>query len=174
MNDGVWGLFMKNIEFNYDDIEIKSIELEDVIKVGEWLNDNSCNIPTTDMYSRFLEYYASENEVFLQAIVHDKIVAVFKGRIQGQENKELFIWFYVIGLNHRGKGVGKWLIELIYKYFEKNYFVTELYSGVDEKNIMAYDFWSHIGFQEQRRVHEFFQECPKGNSDLIIFKKYNM
>ena len=93
---------MLQTDFSYGDYKFKSIRSSDVERVVNWIRDNIdekesyYSLDSDIFYRRFLEYYISENECFMEIYKNNQLVAVFKGRLEKMNHKELVIWFFVM------------------------------------------------------------------------------
>lgn len=91
---------MIDVEFYYEDFKITSVKKNDIDILNEWiiLNDKfSVDLFSLDkqlFFRRFLEYYLTEEELFLKIEKDQEIYGVFKGRLELQGKSEMFIWLY--------------------------------------------------------------------------------
>ena len=167
---------MFDIEVAFDDIDISSIQKEDVSPVQDWMrkqvDKNAETVLTNidELNDRFLEYYLSETEFFLKIKRNDCIIGVFKGRVEFKNPNEVHIWCYILDNDFRGKGIGsKMLIELI-KYFENNYSIYNFSTGIIAGSDSAVKFWKKNGFALHRISKSFFN--VKGEErDMLVFKR---
>ena len=168
---------MLNIQFKYEEYEFSSIEETDLDILSEWIksnndNDNTCySLDNQIFYRRFLEYYMTDSESFIKVCKEDKIVAVFKGRVELEKKNRLFIWLFVVDKSLRNKGVGTKIIETIMNYFIKTYNIETIEAGVIENNTSGIDFWNSMKFTVQRTVEDFFDDGEGKERNLVIMKR---
>ncbi|MGN2370463.1 GNAT family N-acetyltransferase [Clostridium cagae] len=168
---------MIDVEFYYEDFKITSVKKSDINILNEWiiLNDKfSVDLFSLDkqlFFRRFLEYYLTEEELFLKIEKDGEIYGVFKGRLELQEKSELFIWLYLIDSRFRNKGIGKNMLMEILQYFKSRYYIDSFKVGVNLKNEKAIKFWNNIGFNKLRITKNFFEDNKYETSDLLILNK---
>ncbi len=170
---------MLDLTLKSDDIIISSIGKEDALKVQrliegqeDYLDEDSYinSIRFDEFMKRFIEYYITENEIFFKILMDDEIIGVVKGRLEGKEDKELFLWFFMLDSKYRGLGMGKAILNILIDYFNHTLGVKIFSSGVCSCNDKAIRFWENNGFKPVRVTKNFFEEM-ENNKDLIIFKK---
>ncbi|WP_252224455.1 GNAT family N-acetyltransferase [Clostridium sp. ZBS2] len=168
---------MVDVEFYYEDFEITSVKKSDIDRLNKWiiLNDKfSVDLFSLDQqlfFRRFLEYYLTEEELFLKIEKDNEIYGVFKGRLELQEKSELFIWLYLIDSRFRNKGLGKNMLIEILQYFKSKYCIECFKVGVNSKNNRAVKFWNNSGFNKLRIAKNFFEDSKYETSDLLILNK---
>ncbi|MDR5586137.1 MULTISPECIES: GNAT family N-acetyltransferase [Clostridium] len=168
---------MVDVEFYYEDFEITSVKKSDIDRLNKWiiLNDKfSVDLFSLDQqlfFRRFLEYYLTEEELFLKIEKDNEIYGVFKGRLELQEKSELFIWLYLIDSRFRNKGLGKNMLIEILQYFKSKYCIECFKVGVNSKNKRAVKFWNNSGFNKLRIAKNFFEDSKYETSDLLILNK---
>ena len=170
---------MLNIQFKDEEYEFSSIEEADLDILSEWIksnndNDNTCySLDNQIFYRRFLEYYMTDSESFIKVCKEDKIVAVFKGRLELEKKRELFIWLFVMDKSLRNKGIGTKIINSIMKYFKEDYAIEYVEAGVVEDNSNGIKFWNSLNFNIERTVDNFFDDGNGKERNLVIMKKEN-
>ncbi|GAA0077286.1 hypothetical protein UT300005_16640 [Clostridium sp. CTA-5] len=168
---------MVNIEFYYEDFKITSVKRDDIDKLNEWikLNDNfNEDVFSLDkqlFYRRFLEYYLTEEELFLKIEKDNQIYGVFKGRFELEGKSELFIWLYLIDCRFRNMGFGNKILKEILNYFKSLYCVESFKVGVNSENKKAIKFWNTMGFEKVRISKNFFEDNKYNSTDLLILSK---
>ena len=168
---------MLNIQFENEEYEFSSIVESDLDILSEWIKinndtDNTCySLDEQIFYRRFLEYYMTDSESFIKVCKDNKIVAVFKGRLELESRNRLFIWLFLVDKSLRNKGVGTKIIETIMNYFIKTYKIETLEAGVVENNTSGIDFWNSMKFTVQRTVENFFDDGEGKERNLVIMKR---
>lgn len=168
---------MLQVDFSYGNYSFKSIRSCDVENVACWIKDNIdknesyYSLDGDIFYRRFLEYYIAENECFIEIYKDDKLVAVFKGRLENRHNKELVIWFFVMDKSKRNEGIGSSIIELIIKYFKKVHNINSIQVGVVQNNMEGISFWNSMGFDVSRISKNFFDGYEEKSRNLVIMKR---
>ncbi|MBW6408837.1 GNAT family N-acetyltransferase [Clostridium weizhouense] len=168
---------MVNIEFYCEEFKITSVKRDDIDKLNEWikLNDNfNEDVFSLDkqlFYRRFLEYYLTEEELFLKIEKDNHIYGVFKGRFELEGKSELFIWLYLIDFRFRNMGFGNKILKEILDYFKSLYCVEYFKVGVNSENKKAIKFWNTMGFDKVRISKNFFEDNNYNSTDLLILSK---
>jgi RimJ/RimL family protein N-acetyltransferase len=165
---------MFDIHINIDDISISSIEKEDIISIQKWINFQNCNLKDKmlglrEFYERFLEYYVSEVEFFLKINKQDTLIGVLKGRIEFKNPNEVWLWYFLLDNNYRGKGIGSNIIKSVQNYFSNELGIYDFYTGVCEQDIRVLKFWSKNGYKLIRVSKGFFNINGK-DENMMIFK----
>ena len=159
-----------------DGIAISSINKEDAFSVSQWIESekNSLGEPSyinsikfDEFMKRFIEYYITDNEIFLKLQREEEILGVLKGRI---EDDELIIWFFMLGYKYRGKGLGKEIINMLIEHFYITEGIKSFSAAVSSGNKVGARFWENNDFEAVRITKNFFEDIDK-DKDLIIFKK---
>lgn len=172
-----WGGYLVSIDFVYNEYEFKNVEEDDLDGLVKWIRENNdedstCySLDSQIFYRRFLEYYVTENECFIKIEKDRELVGVFKGRLELDNKKELFIWFYIVNKELRNRGLGSEFIERIIKYFEDGYSVNIIKVGIVEDNEIAFNFWKGRGFDMLRTVENFFENDRLEEKNLSILKR---
>lgn len=168
---------MLQSDFSYGDYKFKSIRSSDVERVVNWIRDNIdekesyYSLDSDIFYRRFLEYYISENECFMEIYKNNQLVAVFKGRLEKMNHKELVIWFFVMDKLKRNEGIGTSIIDLIIKYFKEVHNIDDILVGVVQNNMEGISFWNSMGFDVSRISRNFFDGYEEKDRNLVIMKK---
>jgi RimJ/RimL family protein N-acetyltransferase len=154
---------MFDININLDDLNISSVEKEDILNIQMWINDQNCTkpdcdkpLPLKEFYERFLEYYVSESEFFLKINQGEKLVGVLKGRIEFKNTSEVWLWYFLIDSNCREKGLGTKILEKITSYFSNELGIYNFYTGVCEKDTGMLSFWNKNSFRLIRVSKDYF------------------
>lgn len=167
---------MFDIRLKFEDIEILSIEKEDLGRIHEWYvkEENSSHkfqgesINENQFYERFLEYYLSECEFFLKIIRNKELVGIMKGRIEFKNPNEVWIGYFMLDNCFRGKDLGSKVLKEIIKYFCIECGICNFYVKVKEKNFSFISFLRKNKFE----VLRFSQEQGKSikNSFVVLTK----
>ncbi len=167
---------MFDININIDDVNISSIEKEDIILIQQWINFQSCNfrdkekpLRLKEFYERFLEYYVSEGEFFLKINKEQKLIGVLKGRIEFKNSNEVWFWYFLVDGQYRDKGLGSEIIKAVQNYFYQGFGIYDFYTGVCEQDRDMLRFWSKNGYR-LIRVSKGFFNVNEQNKDMLILK----
>ncbi|WP_051986293.1 GNAT family N-acetyltransferase [Clostridium amazonitimonense] len=169
---------MFNLEIFLEDIVVTDVNKEDLIYIQKWINSqkdidesfNSKPLQFKEILERFLEYYISENEIFLKITKDNEIIGIFKGRVEFKKTNELIIWYFLIDKKHRDKGLGFKIISKLMEYVQKNMNITEFSSVAAEGNCQGIRFWRKLGFEPVRVAKNFFKVEEK-QKDMIVLKR---
>lgn len=168
---------MFDINIDIDDINISSIEKEDIISLQQWINFQNYNfkdkekpLDLKEFYERFLEYYVSEGEFFLKINKDDKLIGVLKGRIEFKSSSEVWFWYFLLDNECRHKGIGNSIIKAIENYFYQGFGINDFYTGVCELDTKVLRFWKKNEFKLVRVSKGFFN-VNKQDKDMLILKK---
>jgi RimJ/RimL family protein N-acetyltransferase len=169
---------MFDINIHFEDITISSIEQENVIEIQKWINtqdnyDGKALVKPLDFdefVERFIEYYMSESEFFLKIKKSDKLIGIFKGRVEFKNPNEVLIWCYIIDGSLREKGYGTKILNNILSYFKNNLGIVNFSTGIVEGNMKAIRFWNKNRFSLLRISKNFFNIEGK-EFDMLILKR---
>lgn len=168
-----------NIHFENKVYTFSSVVKEDLSKLSEWIKENNeedhtCySLDNQIFYRRFLEYYVTENESFIKVHKGSKLVAVFKGRLELENKRELFIWLFVVEKGLRNEGIGSEIVETIIEYFMKEYKIDTVEVGVVGSNLEGISFWNSRNFEVARVSKDFFEDKESKERNLVIMKRKN-
>lgn len=168
---------MVDINFDWDNYKFRSIKKDDLDVLSRWIEKNNHDESikySSDiqmLYRRYLEYYMTEDEVFIKVIKNDKIIAIFKGRFENFNKKELFLWLFIIEGSSRSEGIGSSIIKIIMKEFKNKYGINVIEAGVVENNIEGISFWNSLGFEVNRITEKFFTKENGENESLVIMRR---
>lgn len=167
---------MFDVHIQLDDINISSIEKQDVLDIQKWINhqnnnsdDNDKQLPLKEFYERFLEYYISESEFFLKVSQGDILIGVLKGRIEFKITNEVWFTYYILDNTLRGKGIGSKIIEAVMGYFSNSLGMDSFYTTVCEKDTRIIKFWKNNNFKIYRVSKSYFNNDGQ-DLDMIIMK----
>lgn len=167
---------MFDVEICFDDIKLSSIYREDLPQLQEWMKEQVVSSKEIgwdnidQLQDRFLEYYMSENEIFLKIKRNGKIIGIFKGRVELKSPNEVLIWCYIIDSSCRGAGIGSRILAEVISYFENTYGIYTFSTGIIEGSHRALRFWRKNEFSLHRVSKSFFN--VKGEEkDMIILKR---
>lgn len=167
---------MFDVNFNYNDICITSVELEDIRLINDFINSqNSISLKSGEMlinydelYQRFLEYYVGECEFFIKISNNDDIIGIMKGRIEFKNQNEVWILNFLIGDAMRNRGYGSSILYNVIQYFNRIYGIKEFFSCITEKDKKSLKFWENNGYKMVRIVNDFYNfENRKNNMFLM-------
>jgi len=153
---------MFDIDMQFDDVDICSIENEDVIFVQNWFNseqgfcDKNASIDLHEFHKRFLEYYASECEFFLKINKNNKFIGIIKGRIEFKNPNEVWFSCYLLDNKERGKGLGTKIINYVVKGFNESYGISSFSVAVELENPAMLRFWKNNSFEIQRMCKNLY------------------
>ncbi|WP_163191776.1 GNAT family N-acetyltransferase [Clostridium thermarum] len=166
---------MFDVELAFEDVEISSILKEDFAMVQNWMGEQIRKTTEAvwtnieELGDRFLEYYMSENEIFLKIKKEDKLIGVFKGRVEFKNPNEVIIWCFVIDCNLRGQGLGSKILKELIKYFEINYDIYSFSTGIVAGSNSAVQFWKKNNFLLHRVSKSFFN-VEGEEKDMLLYK----
>ncbi|MDT8715264.1 GNAT family N-acetyltransferase [Clostridium sp. 19966] len=167
---------MLDMELYFDDISISSVNNRDIDNLEIWMREQidesfkNSWMNIDEIRERFVEYYISENEIFLKILRENKILGIFKGRAEFNPNGELVIWCYIIDRQYRNKGIGSKVLGEIIKYLYSSLGIKNCLAGVVDGSREAFNFWNKNEFMFSRVSKNFFED---GNikKDMIILKR---
>ncbi|MGY0372647.1 GNAT family N-acetyltransferase [Clostridium sp. JNZ J1-5] len=144
---------MFDIKLKFNEIEIVSIEKEDLLNIYKWLKSESEYMNKYDMelvdelqfYERFLEYYVSECEFFLKINQCNQLIGIIKGRIEFKNPNEVWITYFILDSNVRNAGLGSQILQAIVKYFNKDFGIVNFYAKIEEFS-QSINFWKKNNF----------------------------
>ncbi|WP_139905183.1 GNAT family N-acetyltransferase [Clostridium thermarum] len=166
---------MFDVELAFEDVEISSILKEDLAMVQNWMGEQIRKTTEAvwtnieELGDRFLEYYMSENEIFLKIKKEDKLIGVFKGRVEFKDPNEVIIWCFVIDCNLRGQGLGSKILRELIKHFEINYDIHSFSTGIVAGSNSAVKFWKKNNFLLHRVSKNFFN-VEGEEKDMLLYK----
>ena len=168
---------MIDINIIKNEYEIKSVNKENLNILKDWMLDNSVseylglNLDEDILKDRFLEYYITQNECFFMIYKNEKIVSIFKGRVEEDKIKKLIIWFFIVDKNIRNLGTGSELVKQIIEYFKIQHGIEKVEVGVVQNNMEGISFWDSIGFVVDRVTKDFFDKGSGKGKNLVIMSK---
>lgn len=171
---------MFDVNISFSEIEISSIEKEDVKYIHQWCNkqkvflaDDGKVLEFNEFYQRFLEYYFSECEIFLKIITNSELIGIFRGRIEFKKPSIVWISCFTLKNNYLKTDKGEEILNKILLYFSSNFGICKFLSGVpsDDKDVLK--LLKNSGFEADRVSDGFFIENGK-KSNAIILKKESL
>lgn len=168
---------MVDIDFEFKDYIVSSVEEDGLEELNNWIKinnseDYTCySLDSQMFYRRFLEYYVTENEFFLEIYKNNELVGVFKGRLELENKKELFIWLFIIKKELRNEGYGSEIVEGVIEYFMRLYTIDTIKVGVVQNNLEGISFWNSKGFKVERMTKDFFQDEEENGRNLVIMQR---
>lgn len=170
---------MFEVKCNFEDYSISSLESEDIKYLQELLNsqptlyiNSGKSIELNELQERFLEYYVSEGEFFVKIKFKNNIIGLIKGRLEFKNICEIWIWYFIIDNNYRGKGVGSKILNSICNYFKLNYGAVYTYTGVIESDEGNLNFFKNNSFTLYR-ISEGFFNISNESKNMLILKRVN-
>lgn len=162
---------MFDVDIIFDGITVSGIDKSDILKIQHWMNSQrDVEVNFKDFFERFVEYYMSENEVFLKIERENKILGLLKGRIEFKNNNEFLIWYYIIDDKYRGKGIGSLILNSIQNYFIKEFNIKDFFAIVNEDNKQGLRFWNKNHFYLLRVAKDFFEKDHE-MKDMFVLKR---
>lgn len=170
---------MFDINIDIDEINVSSIEKQDIVPVQQWINFQNSNsrdkeeqFGLKEFYQRFLEYYVSEGEFFLKIQIDGKLIGVLKGRIEFKNPSEVWFWYFLLDNDCRGKGLGSRIVSSVQNYFYLGFGIYDFYTGVCGQDTEVLRFWSNNGFNLVRVSKGFFSNDHQDEDMLVLKKQY--
>jgi RimJ/RimL family protein N-acetyltransferase len=167
---------MFDVHLDLNDLNISSVEKEDIISIQKWINDQNYGsndiekqLGLREFYERFLEYYVSEGEFFLKITKDNNLIGVLKGRIEFKNPTEVWLWYFLIDKDYRGRGIGSEIINSVKEYFNDGFGIDNFYTGVCAEDTDVLRFWKKNGFNLIRVSKGFFSVDEK-DRDMMIMK----
>ncbi|MGL4108848.1 GNAT family N-acetyltransferase [Clostridium sp. LP20] len=170
---------MLDIQFDCKGYRFLSVKEEDLDELAKWIKENNkddhtCySLDSQIFYRRYLEYYVTDNESFIKIYKEDRLIAVFKGRVELEGKFQLFVWLFIMEESARNEGLGSEIIEIIIEYFIREYKIDTIEVGVVGNNLEGISFWSSRNFQVARVSKDFFEDREAKERDLVIMKRKN-
>jgi RimJ/RimL family protein N-acetyltransferase len=169
---------MFDIVINFEDINISSIEKEDIGYIQKWINLQetyeekmmSKPLDIDEFYQRFLEYYMSESEFFLKILKENKLIGIFKGRIEFKSTNEVIIWCFILDNVYRGSGLGSKILSRLLEYFKVNLGIEHFSTGIVDGNSKVMKFWNRNKFDFHRRSKSYF-DFDGEKKDMLLLKR---
>ncbi|MDP4143854.1 MAG: GNAT family N-acetyltransferase [Bacillota bacterium] len=166
---------MFDINMQFNDIAISSIEKEDIKAIQQWYNDekdyfdkNENYLEMDELYERFLEYYVSESEFFLKISKHGKLIGIFKGRVEFKNTNKVWIASFIVQHQHKTKEVQDLILKEILNYFLNNYGINEFSTMVTYANKDMLELWKNNGFMLTRISPNFYKHNDKKDNIMIL------
>jgi ribosomal protein S18 acetylase RimI-like enzyme len=128
-------------------MKIRTMVIDDYDKVYKlWTNTTGMGLRSIDDsktgIAKFLIRNPSTNFV---AIVNDKIVGVI---LSGHDGRRGYIYHTAVDINYRGQGIGRGLVEAVYKALNEEG-ITKAGLMVFKNNNIGNTFWKSIGWEER-------------------------
>lgn len=128
-------------------------EIKEYLK--ETLNQNNiiCDTAFVDKtYKDMKDFIEDESAIIICAFDNDKLLGFIWGyEREVNENKRIHINYFIVNSNYRKQGIGKRLIEKIYK-IAKNRNIAKIELMVTAQNKEAVDFYKKQNFNIERIV----------------------
>lgn len=148
---------MFDIKLSFGDIEISSLEKEDLEYVYNWLekqyifSENKV-LHKNDFKQRFLEYYINECEFFVKINKADKLIGMLKGNIEFKNPNEVWLSYFLLDYRFAKNGIGSYILNNVMTYFSKECNIGNFYINLKEENLYSVKFWkkNHFG------IHKYF------------------
>jgi hypothetical protein len=169
-------MFDINIEF--DEINISSIENQDLKSVQNWFNNEGLGYKTenplkfNDFYKRFIEYYASECEFFLKINCKQKLIGIVKGRVEFKKDNEVWFTDFLLDNENRNEKISIDILDKVMHYFCNSYGIDNFFAAVKEEDIMVMEFWKGNQFKIQR-ISKNYYDINEEKKDMFILKCSN-
>lgn len=167
---------MFDINIQFDEVDISSVENEDLIYIQNWFNSERLGCIETknplkfdDFYKRFIEYYASECEFFLKIYFKKELIGIIKGRVEFKSTNEVWITDFLLDSEMLNEKVSKNILSKVMFYFRNGYGINNFFTGVMEEDTMAMEFWKCNSF-EVIRIAKNFYNISETKKDMFILK----
>ena len=169
---------MFDIEIHFECYDITSVLCQDLMHIQQWINnqdfygEEAITRPLNfdELNERFIEYYMCENEFFLKIESQNKIIGIFKGRVEFKKPDDVMIWCYILDSELRGMGIGTEILHQIILFFNEKLGITNFYTGIMEGSYRAIRFWNKNYFNLLRISKGFFIK-EHTNLDLLVLKR---
>lgn len=125
-----------------------------------------------DIREKYLEVLVSSHEFFIGIFTKDEIemIGIIKGRIDYDNNEELWILSFLMNSNYRNSGIGKKCINTLIAFMNKTYDIKTVFTGIIAINAIGIMFWKNLGFRYYRTIEQFIN-LNNVFEDYIIMKK---
>lgn len=165
------------IDIKYKDIIISSINAEDIEIVKTWLINEQINdsneidtLNIDDFNIRYMEYFVSENEIFIKINKEGLLIGVLKGRLEFKKENEVWISFFLIDSKFRSLGIGTEILNKLKEYFDIKFGINIFYSLISSGDCMVEKFWRSCGYFHLRSAKNFYKINGK-TYDMLILKR---
>ncbi|MCY6485067.1 GNAT family N-acetyltransferase [Clostridium aestuarii] len=166
---------MFDIRLNFKNVEISSVEKEDLDSVYKWfINGLNCNFdkkqkPLTQkqFYEMFLAYYLSECEFFLKVERKKETIGIVKGAIEFKNPNQVWLKWFFINEQFRNEGVGTEILKKIINYFYRECRINDFYIKVPKCYINILQFFKKNDF----KLIGFSNEKNQYQDKVMILKK---
>lgn len=173
---------MFDIKIDFDNINISSIEKDDIKSVYDFFNsqkrlnanfkEHSFRISQHELYQRFLEYYVNECEYFLKINIDGELVGIIKGRVEFKNPNEVWIGVFILNSEYSTVELETRIMDEMINYFNKEYGIKDFYTGVDKEDKIKLNFWKECGYKVVRLASCIYKEADEGQGkDMLILKK---
>ncbi len=167
---------MFEVCINYKDINISNVVLEDIKCIQLWLKEknklvyygNNDYLATSEFNEIFLEYYASESEIFLKIHKENRLIGIFKGRIEFKDKNIVWISCFILEHLYLDNDEGNVILNKILKFFLHNYGITEFLIGISEKEKKTLKLLKNNGFKLIRISNDFFMSKETSSNAMIM------
>ncbi|MCD2346217.1 GNAT family N-acetyltransferase [Clostridium guangxiense] len=167
---------MFDIDVKFSDICIKSIQEKDIHNLKKWFisqhMDLKYYINFNDLYERFLEYYMSECEFFLEINKKGNLSGILKGRIEFKSKNMVWISCFCVNEDLINEEEQKSILENMMNYFCMSFGVSCFLTGVAQSEKNTIKILNEINFKVVRVNKEFYTNY-KHKEDLLILQKIN-
>lgn len=161
---------MLHIKYNTEEYDVKNIEFMDLLEITKWFDEEYMSLDFENLKHRFFEFYFSENEIFIKIQHEGSTEAIFRGRIDEENYKELIILCYIVRKDIRGKGIGSLIFNKLLDE-AKNMNIENIKVLAMAGNSEVLGFWNKMGFNSARKIKNYFYYDNETNKDMIVFQK---
>lgn len=163
---------MFDVKLNFEDVEISSLEKEDLDDVYNWLKNQYLyleneRLQKRDFYERFLEYYINECEFFVKIKKRGQLIGILKGNIEFKNPNEVWLSYFLLDYRLTQNGIGSSILNSVMKYFEKDCGISNFYINLKEESLFSVEFWRKNNF----KIHTLFRGEMGSH---IILRSLNM
>ena len=167
---------MFKVSINYKDINISSVMMEDIKCIQKWFNEknqlvyygNDDYLEISELNEIFLEYYVSESEIFLKIIKEDKLIGLFKGRLEFKDKNIIWISCFVLEHLYLDNNEENVILDEILKFFLHNYGISEFLIGIPVKEKKTLNLLKNNGFRLVRISNDFFIGNEDSSNAMIM------
>lgn len=167
---------MFEVLINYKDINISSVGMEDIKCIQQWFNEknplvyygNNDYVEISELNEIFLEYYASETEIFLKIIKENKLIGLFKGRFEFKDKNIIWISCFVLEYLFIDNNEGNSILDEILRFFLLNYGISEFLIGISVKEKKTLNLLKSNGFKLVRISNDFFIGNEDSSNAMIM------
>jgi len=169
---------MFKVSINYKDINISSVMMEDIKCIQKWFNEknqlvyygNDDYLEISELNEIFVEYYVSESEIFLKISKENKLIGLFKGRLEFKDKNIIWISCFVLEHLYLDNNEENVILDEILKFFLHNYGISEFLIGISVKEKETLNLLKSNGFKLVRISNDFLISNEDSPNTMIMKK----